>query len=90
MDSEQCMDHQQRYGKYRCTVTFLEKFNASVILTYDLVVFDGDTGAYMKVSVGWCVPPTSLVVASDGIVILAGFPEGPVSGTRSRTAKFWR
>ena len=37
-------------------------------------LFDGDTGIHMKVSAGWCVPPTSLVVASDDIVILAGFP----------------
>ena len=41
---------------------------------YIAFMFDGDTGIYMKVSAGWCVPPTSLVVASDDIVILAGFP----------------
>ena len=38
--------------------------------------FDGDTGIYMKVSAGWCVPPTSLVVASGDIVVLADFPGG--------------
>ena len=37
-------------------------------------LFDGDTGLHMKVSAGWCVPPTSLVVAGDDIVILAAFP----------------
>ena len=34
----------------------------------------------MKVPAGWCVPPTSLVVASDDIFILADFP----GGTNSR------
>ena len=57
-------------------------------------LFDGDTGVYMKVSAGWCVPPTSLVVASDDIVVLAGFPGGPVPRTQSRTSKLammaWR
>ena len=39
-------------------------------------MFDGDTGVYMKVSAGWCVPPTLLVVVSDDIVIMADFPGG--------------
>ena len=30
----------------------------------------------MKVTPEWLVPPTSLVVASDDIFILAGFPGG--------------
>ena len=42
--------------------------------SYITFLFDGDTGVYMKVPAGWCVPPTSLVVAGDDIVILAGFP----------------
>ena len=44
-----------------------------------IFLFDGDTGVYMKVSTGWCVPSTSLIVASDDIVILAGFPGGASS-----------
>ena len=44
--------------------------------SYITFLFDGDTGVYMKVPAGWCVPPTSLVVASDDIVVLAGFPGG--------------
>ena len=61
----------------------------AVLLSFSHItfLFDGDTGVYMKVSAGWCVPPTLLVVASDDIVILAGFPGGPVPGTRSRTLK---
>ena len=43
----------------------------------------------MKVSVGWCVPPTSLVVASDDIVILAGFPGGASSRYSKSNGKVW-
>ena len=43
----------------------------------------------MKVSVGWFVPPTSLVVASDDIVILAGFPGGRGSWYSKSNGKVW-
>ena len=53
----------------------------AVLLSFSHITFtfDGDKGIYMKVSAGWCVPPTLLVVASDDIVVLAGFPGGASS-----------
>ena len=70
------VDHKQRNGKSLYGSFPREGiacFCHSHIRTF---LFDGDTGVYMKVSAGWCVPPTSLVVASDDIVILADFPRG--------------
>ena len=64
----------------------------AVLLSFSYITFcfDGDTGVYMKVSAGWCVPPTSLVVASDDIVILADFPGGRSSRYSKLNVKVWQ
>ena len=53
------------------------------------LLFDGDTGSYMTVTVGVGVPPTLPVVASSDIVILAGFPGVASSRYSKSNVKVW-